>query len=290
MSQLARARLVDIDATMAELYLSYEKEPQVGVSGTNRKSSPHVVRQYRDAMLAGEWRTTHQGIAFKGFFDKDDAQLIDGGHRLRAIIEANKIKPGITIKMMVTEGLSEEDMLVVDINRRRTPGDFMRMAGEVNSNVLAAIARLCYLYENVPYGAEAWRKSGVTPATQRQYLQENPMLRDAVAEGARAAKLMTPTAAGSGWFLSIKAGHKSENVNEFMDAFVAGDNLPKGSAIHTMRELMINSKATHRDWRSSDLLAIFIQAFNKWVTGTDCRQLTFRSNQDFPSFVNPSAV
>jgi hypothetical protein len=290
MSQLARARLVAIDGTMAELFLSYEKEPALGVVGTNRKASHELVNEYRDVMLAGNWRTTHQGIAFKGFFDNDNAELVDGGHRLRAIREAAKIDPTITVTIMVTEGLTEEDMLVLDVGRRRTPGDFMRMSGEANANVLAAITRLCYLYENVPYGPETWRKSAVTPAMRRQYLAENPLLREAVAEGSRTVRLMAPTAAGSGWFLAGKVGHKPEIVNEFMDAFVAGDNLAKGSPILTLRELMINSRSTHRKWRSSDLLAIFIQAFNKWVTDTECRQLTFRSNQDFPKFVDPSAV
>lgn len=287
---MLKSRLVDIDATMAELFLSYEREPELGVAGTNRKASPFLVRQYAELMRKGQWRTTHQGIAFKGSFDGDDAELIDGGHRLRAVLEAAKSMPDISIKMMVTEGLSEDDMMVMDINRRRTPGDFMRMAGESNSNVLAAITRLCYLYESVPYATEAWRKSGVSPAVLKQYLADNPLLRDAVAEGARAGKLMTPTAAGSGWFLAVKSGHDPKAVNEFMDAFVAGDSLPKGSAILTMRNLMINSKSTHRDWRSHELLAIYIQAFNKWVTDTECYQLTFRTNQDFPQFVSPTAV
>ena len=52
---------------------------------TNRPVSKAVVRSFAQAMRRGEWMVTHQGIAF-------DTQgvLVDGQHRLAAIIEADR--------------------------------------------------------------------------------------------------------------------------------------------------------------------------------------------------------
>lgn len=50
----------------------------------NRKVRDSVVMRYAADMKAGRWKQTHQGIAFNG-----DGTLLDGQHRLFAIIEAD---------------------------------------------------------------------------------------------------------------------------------------------------------------------------------------------------------
>jgi hypothetical protein len=52
---------------------------------SNRAIRKVVVKGYADDMLAGAWRTTHQGIAFNS-----NGDLVDGQHRLSAIVLANK--------------------------------------------------------------------------------------------------------------------------------------------------------------------------------------------------------
>lgn len=48
----------------------------------NRTLRHAVVRRYADLMKRGEWRPTHQGVAFSA------RRLIDGQHRLTAIVES----------------------------------------------------------------------------------------------------------------------------------------------------------------------------------------------------------
>lgn len=50
----------------------------------NRAIRETVVKRYVDMMNSGDWRPTHQGVAFS------DRRLIDGQHRLTAIVRANK--------------------------------------------------------------------------------------------------------------------------------------------------------------------------------------------------------
>src|SRR5437588_12211091 len=65
---------------------------------TNRPLSKAVVRSFAEAMRRGEWVVTHQGIAF------DTAGvLVDGQHRLAAIIEAD-LPVDLTVFTEVDEG------------------------------------------------------------------------------------------------------------------------------------------------------------------------------------------
>jgi hypothetical protein len=78
------ARVVCITPEMAAKML----EKQNG----NRAVRTSVVKSYANDMACGAWKTTHQGIAFNA-----NGELIDGQHRVAAIIMANK-----PINMLVT--------------------------------------------------------------------------------------------------------------------------------------------------------------------------------------------
>lgn len=91
----------------------------------NRKVRDSVVARYAADMKAGRWRQTHQGIAFD-----EEGVLIDGQHRLFAIIEADT-----TVLLQVTYGLPMESQMVVDDGLGRTVVDVMRVANEEMSGL-----------------------------------------------------------------------------------------------------------------------------------------------------------
>ena len=70
-----------------------------------------VVNRYAADMMSGNWTLSPQGI----IFDEYD-RLIDGHHRLRAII-----KSGVTILMAVTTGAPAESVKVLDTGLKRNP-------------------------------------------------------------------------------------------------------------------------------------------------------------------------
>lgn len=82
----------------------------------NRHISHDLVRKYADTMLAGDWRDTHQGIAFDA-----KGKLCDGAHRLMALSSLEGKLSGIFLR--VTRGLSEEAIEVVDSGRGRSFAD-----------------------------------------------------------------------------------------------------------------------------------------------------------------------
>lgn len=112
----------------------------------NRPISEDVVTAYARDILAGQWVFTHQGIAFN-----DQDQLIDGQHRLKAIVKAS-----VTVPMMVTFGLPSKiegkemtTMDAVDRGRTRSVADQLKIQhGIANAGIIAAvcgaIANLCF--------------------------------------------------------------------------------------------------------------------------------------------------
>jgi len=111
----------------------------------NRPVAKDVVTAYARDMRNGVWVPTHQGIAFN---DRDE--LIDGQHRLMAIIEC-----GATIRMMVTfglpsviEGSEMTTMDAVDRGRTRSVADQLKIQhgmkqGSIIAAVTASIATIC---------------------------------------------------------------------------------------------------------------------------------------------------
>lgn len=96
---------VKTDELTYELTVSLEEiTPRLAASyldlnfAGNRRRSASRARRYGNVMKRGHWRVTHEGIAFNA-----DGKLIDGQHRLQAIVDS-----GETVTMFVVRGLPDE--------------------------------------------------------------------------------------------------------------------------------------------------------------------------------------
>lgn len=101
----------------------------------NRSLRPAYAKQMARDMASGAW--TFNGETFK--FDRA-GNLIDGQHRLAALVES-----GTTQRALVVVGLSPEAMETIDTGAKRTVSDVITMGGEwegVPSAILAATARI----------------------------------------------------------------------------------------------------------------------------------------------------
>jgi hypothetical protein len=95
---------------------------RVTLSKYNQKNRPRRethVKALHQAMMRGEWRKTHQGIAFD-----EDGNLIDGQHRLMALAQ---MPDDFFIEMLVTTDLPRgEAWDAIDVNGcKRTVSDVL---------------------------------------------------------------------------------------------------------------------------------------------------------------------
>lgn len=135
--EILRSQWIDVTPAKAALWLENNFR--------NRPLSDDTVRAYARDMVAGQWVATHQGIAFN---DRDE--LIDGQHRLRAIVLS-----GVTARMMVTFGLPSlidgkemTTMDAVDRGRPRSVADQLKIQhgfreGGTIAAICAAVASIC---------------------------------------------------------------------------------------------------------------------------------------------------
>jgi hypothetical protein len=76
----------------------------------NRRINPVRVRYFVKLIKEGKFMCTHQGIALD-----DKGNILDGRHRLTAILESK-----CSVYMMVSKGVPQETMSVIDCNQPRT--------------------------------------------------------------------------------------------------------------------------------------------------------------------------
>jgi hypothetical protein len=108
-----RTEIVKITPSMAEHYLSKNV--------LNRTISRQLVDKYAHDMENNNWVLNHQGIAFY-----EDGSIADGQHRLLGIIKSRK-----AIQMLVTTGLKKPSAITIDVGRKRSMADGIKI-GELS--------------------------------------------------------------------------------------------------------------------------------------------------------------
>lgn len=122
--------VVKITPEIAKTYLSHNIH--------NRKIYQGLIDSYARDMSNGLWVLNNQGIGFD-----DKGVLIDGQHRLRAIVQS-----GTTVKMLVMFNIPNKSnggypaQATVDRGKQRSIGDSLTLSfGIQNANLQAAIIR-----------------------------------------------------------------------------------------------------------------------------------------------------
>ncbi len=100
----------------------------------NRKIRKSRVEVYALAMARGEWQITHQGIAFD-----TDGRLLDGQHRLEAIVQY-----GRPVEMMVTRNIPSDGFHIMDMGMTRSHADVLG----IDSKIASVASALCNMRYN----------------------------------------------------------------------------------------------------------------------------------------------
>ncbi|PZS36874.1 MAG: hypothetical protein DLM58_00695 [Pseudonocardiales bacterium] len=244
----------------------------------NRPLSRTVVRGFAEAMQRGDWMVTHQGIAFD-----DTGVLVDGQHRLAAVIEAD-----IPVEMTVFTAVDEGTFDVLDTGKRRNAADVLAMEGEKSSSTLAAMVRIVWMYENRP--DQSWSGGGATVTNHQvvQTLAVHPKLRDYVAVGEQisVATGAIKSAAGAASYLASRAGRKAE-LEEWLDGIIDGVGLAKGDARLVFRRVMFAMARKQpgqamRRREGREHVALYILGYNAWRAGEKVTSLRFNVRDPLP--------
>ncbi len=245
---------------------------------TNRPLSRPTVRAFAEAMARGDWMVTHQGIAFDV-----NGVLVDGQHRLAAVIEAE-----VPVDMAVFTDVDDNAFDVLDTGKRRNAADVLAIEGEKSSATLAAMVRTVWMYENRPDLTWSGGGAAITNHQVVQTLALHPKLRNFVTVGEQIAVAtgMIKSAAGAASYLASRASRKPE-LEEWFEGIIDGAGLAKGDPRLVFRRVMFGmarkqSGQAIRRREGREHVALYILAFNAWRAGERVTSLRFSTRDPMP--------
>jgi hypothetical protein len=252
-------------------------------SGQSQRSlSRDRVNSLAWAITNGQFRATHQPVALspKGY-------LIDGQHRLTAIVAADK-----PVDIMVAYDVDPDTFDLIDTGRARTPASTLQIAGIPDSNVVAAGLRLMFIHDTIK-GTKMTMGGGNRGRWSSHEIRE-------MAEGLRGTRLRKHATAarviaknlgrqGSRTWVAValtlieESGADATLRAEFEDKLASGAMLPETSPILALRKWISGETGYARIGRSnSSLVAIgaMLRTWNDWLQGRERTTVLFRFGID----------
>jgi hypothetical protein len=224
------------------------------------------IRKLVRAIKNGEWVVTHQGIAFNV-----NGHVIDGQHRLQAIIEA-----GIAVEVMVTFNLPHGAFKALDRGAVRNFGDDFINVGMTQeskeSNTFAAAARVLWCYE--VFGDPTVSDIRSIPNTDDllDITERHPMLIETCRwclTGRSSLRFpLGPMAA----LLTLFREVNNQLAINFAAQFITGEGLQRNDPALVLRESLLNSNARNKLGRNNFMFR-FVRAWNAVCEGRQVSRL-----------------
>lgn len=240
-------------------------------AGQRSLSEPNV-EKYGADMVTGEWHFTGAPILFN--FNNE---LIDGQHRLKAIIASNE--PQI---LLIIRGVDPDAMVAIDTGRRRSYANILQMRKIKNSSAVAALASRVAHWDMGNYGCR-----GVPRRTNAKFTSSLPSnaQKDAVTERYEKAYGITFEAAAK-FAVNAYAARPGISVSTYALGWTILSGINKDLRELYFHELLVESRdpksgypitaLTNRLARlkgnetldNVDQLDALFSVFNAWAKGT----------------------
>ncbi|MBO8197376.1 hypothetical protein JW613_03465 [Streptomyces smyrnaeus] len=251
----------------------------LGRNQANRPTDRALVAQLSAEIKAGNFQLTHQGIALNG--SVEDGQLLDGQHRLKAIVMA-----GIPVKMLVFENIPADTFSVLDTGKRRSGGDVLSLKNERDPTLLASTVRHIHLMKTSPSGSWVGSSSRITNMRLLELFDaQQEEFRIAARVGRQLCQNlgMIPTAGAVGYFLTTEAAPDTP-TGEWLGGLASGANLgptdPRLALIKVMNQLRGGASRRRTDTRSQ--IGLYIKAWNAWVAKRPVKALRLQRGEITP--------
>lgn len=216
-----------------------EARAYLDTQGDNRNLRPYRVAEFASTMIRGEWMLNGQALIFDG-----EDRLMDGQHRLQAVIEAN-----IIVEFLVVRGIGRDAMSTLDRGSKRTVADSLKINGYLSAtNLSAALVWLNALQ----LGPAAIRQSSARKLTPTQALAlaaVHPDLGDCVRRysGSKSFRRICPNISmwtAFAYLLETElVGDKAtERAQTFTEKAFSGVGLGSRDPILTLREKWMQVK------------------------------------------------
>jgi len=254
---------VTVTPAMAEILLQANKK--------NRPvRRPHINMLVR-AIKNNEWVMTGNAISFA-----DDEQLIDGQHRLMAIIEADR-----PVNCLVALGLKKAAFLTTDLGRKRGASDVAALMGFPNWTTVGSAATLLFYYDTNAIKSVHY---GVSNTSIEAILKAN---RNGLEHSALVAKRTSNfVPAGIGAFCHFIFSRLDRDMaDEFFNYLKTGAQLSQKSPLLLLRNKLFQNMGSKAKLPRLTLAAFIIKTWNRYRRGKEAVTLTWVSSEPFPQAI-----
>lgn len=218
----------------------------------NRNCSERTVAIYANSIKKGLWKED----TFELIKISKSGRILDGQHRLKAIIKAN-----IPINLHIAYELNDDIFDVLDTGKKRNPSDVFKINNVKNGNSLPSMIQLYFSLKN----NHSIRSTGLTK-TNTELLstyEENSIFWDMVATKSLTwyhnfSKILPPQYVGG--FYAFFYEIDSENANKFMDDLANGTT--ENKSILVLRKRLVDDKVSLRKISSEIKFALIIKTWN----------------------------
>ena len=222
-TERTKMRLEEICPTRAKQLLAQNH--------TNRNLNQRLVGKLTEAIVNDHWKVNGETIKVS-----KRGRLLDGQHRLHAIIMAKK-----PAKTYLIDGLEEDCHSTIDAGLRRTGGHALQFLGVKNSNLVASTIGMVYRIRT--------KDLKTSPKyTNEDIVREYQIDPKGYSNAATyiAGKLWLKKFAGSSvasasYYLTQKLNEDQSNA--FFGALASGENMQHGDPVFALRNQLMNKRS-----------------------------------------------
>jgi hypothetical protein len=254
--------LIDVTPEIARYWLTLNTD--------NRRLNPASVARFASDMTNNRWK--HNGESIK--FDREN-RLIDGQHRLAAMIQAN-----VSLRFLVVKNLDPETQHTIDVGVSRTSAQIAGMMGVSNPNDITVLAHALMRYER--YRDVVW--SSNTIATKPDIVQftlannEDLQRANSYAQQARRAVRMKASPYG------LLAFHVLRQYDEgtwllWHERVVDGVGLSQIDPRLVLRNQIMRRDGRQGLWQQQEIVGWVIKAWNAWRTHREIKLIRYTRDE-----------
>ncbi len=260
-------------------------EQLLGKNTHNRNLRKSHVSEYAEAMRTGNW--LFDGTPFRIGVN---GVLLDGQHRLHAIIES-----GTTQKGVILRGLDPVSQFVTDTGSKRSFADALTLSGEKDATNIASVATALFVWDKggsaarsarggigVPSSASAeYRARNIAPSIPQllSYFQLHAEeIRGATALARNVRKSVPLTTKVAGLTYAVFSRIDQDDADDFFSLLQTGENLSAKDPILILRNRLIADFANRAVTPPHLTLAYIIKAWNFWRDGAEISIIRYKPN------------
>ena len=265
--------------------ISPERAKDLLASNTqNRPISKMRVNYYAQLIKEGKWKITHQGIGIS-----NEGIIIDGQHRLLAIVEANK-----PVWVNVTTGLDSETFKYVDVGYTRTTSNVFATEGITHytrhSSGIGKYFTFKSRNSSLTYNNNSRVESCLTHDDYLRFYRKNEAFLIYVNkicanlyDHYRIIKISEMYAfivfcvLDKGWSINV--------VKSFLESVYGIQNIEGSNAPSILFKRLIQDATGSVKLKPTHKTALIIKAFNFFISRKDVKVLRFNENEQFPEVI-----